>query len=160
VHDGERAAVRQSDAAMEGQTMKKRVLFICTENACRSQMAEAFLRQRAGERFDVYSAGTDPADGVNPHAIEAMKEVGIDISQQTPKPIGPLLGQHFNYVVTVCDPATQRCPIFPGVVKRLQWDVPDPAQAQGVREERMAVFRRVRDDIANRVRRFIEDEAA
>ena len=140
--------------------MKKRVLFICTENACRSQMAEGFLRQWADDRFEVFSAGTDPAAGIHPDAIAAMKEAGIDISAQQPKAIAPFLGQHFNYVVAVCDPASQRCPIFPGVVKRLEWPVPDPAQAQGSYDERMTVFRQIRDDIANRVRQFVEDDAA
>jgi arsenate reductase (thioredoxin) len=139
--------------------MKPRVLFLCTGNSCRSQMAEGFLRSLAGERFDVASAGTEPVP-VNPGAIEAMSEVGIDISDHESKAVKALLGQHFAYVITVCDRASERCPIFPGVVKRLEWNFPDPAAVTGPEVERRQAFRRVRDQIADRIRDFLDTEVS
>lgn len=126
--------------------MKPRVLFLCTGNSARSQMAEGYLRHAAEGRFDAMSAGIEPK-GLNPLAIEAMREIGIDISQQTSKDVVSLLGQHIPYVVTVCDNAKERCPMFPGAWKFLHWSLDDPAVAQGTLEERLAVFRRVRDQI-------------
>lgn len=119
-------------------------------------MAEGFLRHLAGERFDVESAGIDPK-GVNPLAVAAMREVGVDISGHHSKTAGSLLGQHFRYVITVCDNANERCPIFPGAVQRMHWPLEDPAAATGSDVERMAVFRRVRDQIAERVRAFVTE---
>jgi arsenate reductase len=136
--------------------LKPRVLFLCTGNSARSQMAEGFLRHLAGDRFEVASAGIDPK-GVNPLAIAAMREVGIDISGHRSKTAGSLLGQHFRYVITVCDNANERCPIFPGVLTRLHWPLEDPAKATGSEGERLAVFRRVRDEIDRRVRAFIAE---
>lgn len=137
--------------------MKPRVLFLCTGNSCRSQMAEGFLRSLAGDRFEVASAGTEPVP-VNPDAIEAMSEVGIDISTHESKPVKAFLGQHFAYVITVCDRASERCPIFPGAVKRLEWNFPDPAAVTGSELERHRMFRQVRDQIADRIRDFLETE--
>lgn len=135
---------------------KPGVLFLCTGNSARSQMAEGFLRHLAGDHFDASSAGTQPSV-VNPLAIAAMREVGIDISGHQSKAAGSLLGQHFPYVITVCDQANERCPIFPGVVKRLHWSLEDPALATGTDAERLGVFRRIRDEIGERVRSFIAD---
>jgi arsenate reductase len=120
-------------------------------------MAEGFLRHLAGDRFDVESAGIDPK-GVNPLAIAAMREVGVDISGHRSKTAGSVLGQHFRYVITVCDNANERCPIFPGVVMRLHWPLEDPAKAAGSESERLAVFRGVRDEIRARVRAFIAEQ--
>lgn len=134
--------------------LKRRVLFLCTGNSARSQMAEGFLRHLAPEQFEVASAGIDPTR-VNPLAIEAMREVGIDISGQQSKSAGSLLGQHFGYVITVCDNAKERCPIFPGVVTRLHWSLEDPAAATGDDAQRLGAFKRIRDQIAEEVRAFI-----
>jgi len=130
-----------------------KVLFLCTGNSCRSQMAEGFLRQLAGDRFEVFSAGTKPV-GVNPDAIAVMKEIGVDISQQSSKGVAGLVGSYFPYVITVCDKAKESCPIFPGVYQRLHWSFEDPASARGTEEERLAVFRRVRDEISRAVAEF------
>ncbi|TRZ97926.1 MAG: arsenate reductase ArsC [Nitrospiraceae bacterium] len=135
--------------------MKKPVLFLCTGNSCRSQMAEGFLRHFAGDRFDVASAGTRPAV-LNPGAIDAMREVGVDIAQHRSKSVDEFAGQRFDHVITVCDRARESCPIFPGPTCLHQWSFDDPAEATGTLEERMAVFRRVRDEIAARIRRFLD----
>lgn len=140
-------------------TNKPGVLFLCTGNSARSQMAEGYLRHLAGDRFDVESAGIDPK-GVNPLAIAAMREVGIDISGHRSKTAGSLLTRSFRYVVTVCDNANDRCPIFPGAVTRLHWPLEDPAAATGSDAERLAVFRRVRDEITDRVEGFVRDNSA
>ena len=129
---------------------KPKVLFLCTGNSARSQMAEGYLRHVAGDEFEAMSAGIEPK-GLNPLAIEAMNEIGIDISRQTSKDVVKLLGQHIPYVVTVCDNARERCPIFPRTYKFLHWSFEDPAAAQGSPEEKLAVFRRVRDEIAHRI---------
>jgi arsenate reductase len=139
--------------------MKPSVLFLCTGNSARSQMAEGFLRHLAGDRLDVASGGINPTQ-VNPLAIAAMREAGIDISSHQSKSAGSLLGRHFTYVITVCDHANERCPIFPGAVKRLHWSLEDPAAASGTDIERLAVFRRIRDEIAQRVRSFIAEQAS
>lgn len=136
--------------------MKKNILFLCTGNSCRSQMAEGFLRHFAGDRFDVASAGTHPA-GLNPDVVEAMREVSIDISHHQSKGIETFFGQLFDYVITVCDRVKESCPIFPGASSLDHWSFDDPAVAQGTPEERTAVFRRVRDEIAEHVRRFIDE---
>jgi arsenate reductase len=117
-------------------------------------MAEGFLRHLAGDRFEVVSAGTEPST-VNPLAIAAMREIGIDISAHRSKSAAEFLGEHFACVITVCDSANERCPIFPFAAKRLHWSLDDPAAAVGSEEERMAVFRRVRDEVAERVRAFV-----
>ena len=135
--------------------MKKTVLFLCTGNSCRSQMAEGFLRHFAGDRFDVASAGTRPA-ALNPGAVDAMREVGVDIAQHRSKSVDEFAGQRFDHVITVCDRARESCPIFPGATRLDHWSFDDPAEATGTSEERMAVFRRVRDEIAARIQRFLD----
>ena len=135
--------------------MKTRVLFLCTGNSCRSQMAEGFLRHFAGDRFDVASAGTRPAV-LNPGAVKAMREVGVDIAQHRSKSMDEFVGQRFDHVITVCDRARESCPIFPGATRLDHWSFDDPAEATGTSEERTAVFRRVRDEIAARIQRFLD----
>lgn len=138
--------------------MKPRVLFLCTGNACRSQMAEGWLRHLAGDRFDVASAGTHPV-GLNQDAVEAMREVGVDLSRHASRKVDQFLGQRFDYVVTVCDRAKEACPIFPGATALLHWNFPDPAAAVGSPEERRTTFRHVRDEIASRILAFITSVA-
>jgi arsenate reductase (thioredoxin) len=132
---------------------KPKVLFLCTGNSARSQMAEGYLRHIAGDRFEPLSAGIDPK-GLNPLAVEAMQEIGIDISKQKSKDVVSFLGQYIPYIVTVCDNARERCPIFPRTFKFLHWSFEDPAAVTGTHEEKLSVFRRVRDEIGRR----IEDE--
>ncbi|HEV7375253.1 MAG TPA: arsenate reductase ArsC [Pyrinomonadaceae bacterium] len=132
-----------------------RVLILCTGNSARSQMAEGILKHEGRDRFDVSSAGTEPSR-VNPLAIEAMNEIGIDISNHRSKSVDEFSGQDFDYVITVCDKANENCPIFPGQVRRIHWSFDDPAAAVGSEEDRLAVFRRVRDQIQRRLKSFIE----
>jgi arsenate reductase len=113
-------------------------------------MAEGYLRHVACDQFEALSAGVDPK-GLNPLAVEAMKETGIDISRQKSKDVTSLLGQAISYVITVCDHAKQRCPIFPHTYKQLHWSLDDPAETTGSHDEKMAVFRRVRDEIRQRI---------
>ncbi len=134
--------------------MKRRVLFLCTGNSCRSQMAEGLLRHLAGERFEVESAGTRPA-GLNPDAVEVMREIGIDISHHMSRAIEPVVSHPFRYVITVCDHAKEACPVFRGEAEHLHWSFEDPASARGSLRERKAVFRRVRDEIAAKIREFL-----
>lgn len=130
---------------------KTRVLFLCTHNSARSQMAEGLLRHLSGDRFEVMSAGTE-ATHVRPLAIRAMSEVGVDISTQESETLARYLDEPFDCVITVCDEANEACPFFPGASERLHWSFPDPSKAQGTEEERLEVFRRVRDDIEDRIR--------
>jgi len=132
-----------------------RILFLCTHNAARSQMAEALLRQLAGERVQSFSAGTHPSH-VHPLAVRAMAEIGIDISQAESKPLERFIGQPFDWVVTVCDQAAEACPVFPGNTRRLHWSLPDPAAADGDEEERLRHFRAVRDRLLELLRHWIE----
>ena len=132
---------------------KKRVLILCTGNSARSQMAEGLLRHDAGDRFEVVSAGVEPSH-VRPHAIEVMREVGIDISNHRSKSVNEFTGEDFDYVITVCDNANERCPLFPGNTRRIHWSFDDPAAAEGDEPEKLAVFRRVRDEIRDRLRAF------
>ena len=134
--------------------MKKRILFLCTHNAARSQMAEALLRQLAGDRFEVFSAGTEQTR-VHPLAIEAMRELGVDISAQRSKTLDEFQGQQFDSVITVCDQANESCPIFPGATERLHWSFDDPSAATGTDDERLQVFRQTRNAIENRLRTFL-----
>ncbi len=129
---------------------KTKVLFLCTHNSARSQMAEGLLRHLAGDRFEVMSAGTE-ATFVRPEAISAMAELGIDISGQESETLDRYLDEPFDYVVTVCDEANEACPVFPGARNRLHWSFRDPSQATGSDEERLGVFREVRDEILARV---------
>ena len=133
---------------------KESVLFICTHNSARSQMAEGLLRHLAGDRFEVESAGTEKTH-VRPLAIEAMKEIGIDITGQTSKTIASLGDRKFDWAITVCDNANEACPIFPGGTRRLHWSFDDPSAASGSDEERLAVFRRVRDQIRAKIEEFL-----
>jgi arsenate reductase len=137
--------------------MKKKVLFLCTGNSCRSQMAEGWLRHLAGDQYEVASAGTQPV-GLNPGAVEVMRELGIDIAAHHSKHLNEFLDVRFNHVITVCDRARETCPIFPGASSMLHWSFDDPAAARGSDEERRAVFRRVRDEIAGQVRRFVSPD--
>lgn len=128
----------------------KRVLFLCTGNSCRSQMAEGFLRQMGGEQFTALSAGSKPSGYVHPLAVTAMGELEIDISDLTSKSIEVFLppeGTPPDLIVSVCSSAEKECPNFPGAVERLHWPFDDPADAEGTDEEKMEVFRRVRDEI-------------
>jgi len=129
---------------------KARVLFVCTHNSARSQMAEGLLRHLAGDRFEAYSAGTE-ATRVRPEAIRAMAEAGVDISGQESKTLDRYLGEPFDYVITVCDDASEACPVFPGGGRRLHWSLPDPSAADGTEEERLEVFRAVRERIRGHV---------
>lgn len=133
-----------------------RVLFVCTHNSARSQMAEGFLRALAGAHFEAASAGTE-ATRVHPLAIRVMDEVGIDLTWHTSKIIDAFLGQRWDYVITVCDSANERCPVFPGGTTRLHWSFDDPSQATGTDEDRLTAFRRVRDEILNRLRDWLAD---
>jgi arsenate reductase len=130
-----------------------RVLFVCTGNSARSVMAEALLRHHGGDRFEVFSAGTEPK-GVNPRTLRILAEAGIDASFARSKSVTEFLGQSFDYVVTVCDEARQSCPVFPGVHESLHWGYEDPAAATGTDEEQMAVFRKVFIQMAERVKQF------
>jgi len=129
---------------------KQRVLFVCTHNSARSQMAEGFVRAFGGDRFDVSSAGTE-ARGVHPFAIQAMAEDGIDISTHESKTIDRYLGAPFDLVITVCDEAAEACPVFPNARARRHWSFPDPSSAIGDDEQRFAVFAEVRDAIRERI---------
>ena len=137
---------------MEGdrRSGKQRVLFLCTHNSARSQMAEGLLRALAGDRFEAMSAGTE-ATHVRPLAIRAMRERGVDISGQESKTLDRYLREPFDYVITVCDDANEACPFFPGAANRLHWSFEDPSRAKGSEEERLAVFRSVRDRIRQRI---------
>ncbi len=129
---------------------RKRVLFLCTGNSCRSQMAEGFLRHLFGDRFESLSAGAKPAGYVHAKAIEAMQAVGIDIAQQTSKHINEFLppdGTPPDLIISVCGSAEKECPVFPGAVERLHWPFDDPFHATGTPEEQAAEFERVRDEI-------------
>jgi arsenate reductase len=137
--------------------MKKRVLFLCTTNSCRSQMAEGFLQTLGKDKFEVFSAGAE-ATSINPIASEVMREAGIDISNQKSKAVPEFMGEEFDYVITLCGKNARRaCPVFPGKVKnRLHWDFFDPAEAQGSEEERLRVFRKVRNQIRKKIEKFVK----
>jgi arsenate reductase len=135
-----------------------RVLVLCTHNAARSQMAEGFLRALGGDRFMVASAGT-VATAVNPLATRVMEEVGVDLRSHTSKTFDRFLGEPWDYVITVCDQAAERCPVFPGRARRVHWSFEDPSAATGSEMDRLAVFRRVRDAIGERLRAWLADEA-
>jgi arsenate reductase (thioredoxin) len=137
-------------------TNKARVLFLCTHNSARSQMAEGLLRHLVGDRFEAYSAGTE-ATYVRPLAIRAMDEIGVDISGQESKSLDRYLDEPFDYVITVCDDANEACPFFPGATTRLHWSLPDPSAAKGSEEGRLAVFRSVRDGIRDRMQAELVD---
>jgi arsenate reductase len=137
--------------------MKQRVLILCTGNSARSQMAEGLLRDLGGEQLDVFSAGSKPSM-VNPLAIQAMTERRIDINSHRSKHLSEFLKQPFDYVITVCDNAAETCPIFPGRAERIHWSFPDPASAAGSDEERLQVFRNVRDAIEVQLKAWLAEK--
>jgi arsenate reductase len=132
---------------------KPAILAVCTGNSARSQMAEGLLRRHLGDRYEIHSAGTKPSQ-VRPEAIAVMGEIGIDISGHRSKSVDEFLGREFQYVITVCDSARESCPVFPGRAERIHWSFEDPAAAQGSEEQRKVEFRRIRDQIADRIGRF------
>ena len=138
---------------------KKRILVLCTGNSARSQMGEGLFRAESGDGFEVFSAGTKPGS-VRPEAIAVMKQIGIDISGHRSKSVDEFSGQSFDYVVTVCDNARDSCPVFPAATKRIHWSVEDPAAVEGSEAERLSAFRRIRDQINERVEAFLRDLAA
>ncbi|EKE03367.1 MAG: hypothetical protein ACD_20C00211G0001 [uncultured bacterium] len=130
--------------------MKKKVLFLCTGNSCRSQMAEGLLNHYYSDKYEAYSAGTKPSI-VNPGAVKAMNELGIDISNHRSKHVDEFLGEGMDQVITVCDNAKESCPVFPAKTKYTNWSFYDPADAIGTEEEILAVFRQVRDEIKHKI---------
>jgi arsenate reductase len=136
----------------------QRVLFLCTGNSARSQMAEAFLRRYGGDRFEAYSAGLEPK-GLNPFTVKVMEEVGIDVSGQTSKGVETYLGKVlFQYLITVCDDAEKNCPtVWPGVNTRVHWSFQDPASVEGTDEEKLSKFREVRDLIEAKVKAWLAE---
>jgi arsenate reductase len=141
---------------------KEKVLFVCVHNSARSQMAEVFLKDLAGDRFDVESAGLEPGR-LNPLVVAVMKEVGIDISQNKTKSVFDLFkqGKLFSYVITVCDESqSERCPVFPGLTQRLHWSFPDPSRLEGTREQKLEKTRTIRDQIKNRILEWLAQQQA
>ena len=136
-----------------------RVLILCTGNSARSQMAEGLLRHDGCSQYEVFSAGIHPSR-VRPEAIQVMQEVGIDISRHRSKSVEEFAGQQFDYVITVCDNAKESCPVFPAATKRVHWCLEDPAAVQGSEEQRLAEFRRVRDQIRTHLRQLIQKRAS
>ncbi len=134
---------------------EKRVLILCTGNSARSQMAEGLLRHLSQNRLEVRSAGTQPS-AVNPLAIEAMREIGLDISAHRSKSVAEFEGQRFDTVITVCDRAAEHCPVFAGAPERIHWSLPDPAAVNGTHEEKLAAFRNARDDLERKLRGFLQ----
>jgi arsenate reductase len=137
--------------------MAAKVLFLCTRNACRSQLAEALMRQRFGERLEVHSAGVQPGR-IHPLTLRVLREVGIDATGQRSKHVDELRDIRFDLVVTLCDSAAQTCPVFPGTTRLVHRDYRNPEEARGSEEERLAVFRQVRDQLARELPRLIEEE--
>lgn len=135
---------------------KTRVIFLCTGNSARSQMAETFLKEYASDEFEVYSAGLE-VQGIHKYTKQVMQEVGIDISEQYSKPLNKYLGKkHFGIIITVCEKAEKECPIFPGVSTRLYWPFDDPRATEGAEEERLQRFREIRDQIEVKIKEFIK----
>lgn len=132
--------------------MKKNVLFLCTGNSCRSQMAEGLLRHFSGDKYNVYSAGINPTE-VNKHAIDVMNEIGVDISSHKSKSVDEFKNKSFDFIVTVCDNAKQNCPFIPGVAERIHWDVIDPAEGIGSQGDLYKAFREVRDELADYIKK-------
>ncbi len=148
-----RARATLEEGAMSDRPI--RVLFVCTGNSARSQMAEAMLREYGGPDFEVFSAGTEPR-GVHPYAVRVLAGMGIDWSTARSKSVTEFLDQRFDYVITVCDRARQVCPVFPGEHNSLHWGLEDPAEAQGTDGERLAAFQRTQVELSNRLRPFVE----
>ncbi len=137
--------------------MKRRILFLCTHNSARSQMAQGWLNHLGGSLYEAHSAGTE-ATLVRPFAIEVMREAGVDISHHTSKTLERYIGQRWDAVITVCDDAEATCPVFPGAARRLHWSFPDPSRATGDDEARRGVFRATRDAIRVRIEAFLAAE--
>lgn len=141
---------------------RQRVLFLCTGNSCRSQMAEGLLKSMASDRFEVFSAGMEPKEKIHPMAVQVMKEIGIDISAEKTKSLREFLGkQALSHMFIVCDKANQTCPrIWPGLLdkNRHYWPFDDPAEAQGSEDEKIAIFRRVRDEIKERLSDWLKNQ--
>lgn len=136
---------------------RPRVLFLCTRNSARSQMAEAFLKKYAGDRFEVYSAGLEPK-GIHPYTKKVMEEIGIDISDQYSKSLREFMGKvHIGYLITVCDNAEKKCPILPGVSFRLFWPFDDPAAFEGTEDEKLSKFREIRGQVDERIKSWLKD---
>lgn len=138
---------------------KRKVLILCTGNSARSQLAEAIINARRGDRWQAVSAGTHPADRVHPAAVAVLAEIGISVSDARPKHINEFMGQGFDLVITVCDDAAENCPVWPGQGKRVHLGFPDPAKAQGTDDEIRTVFRNTRDDIAQKILPLLDSEA-
>lgn len=132
----------------------QRVIFVCTHNSARSQMAEGMLRAWGGDRFEVFSAGTQ-ATRVRPEAIEVMSEIGIDLAGHTSKTLEPFLGQAFHWLITVCDQAAETCPSIPGVRQQAHWSIDDPSAVAGDEAARLAAFRTARDHLRDRIHMFL-----
>ena len=132
-----------------------RVLFLCTGNSCRIHMAEGLLRKLASDRFEVFSAGAQPAGHVHPLAIQVMQELDVDISRHTSKSLDVFDGQKFDYLITVCDNAREACPTYAGAAQQLHWSFDDPAHVTGTEKQKLTVFRRIRDEIRQRIQQFL-----
>jgi arsenate reductase len=139
------------------KVLKKRVLFVCTHNSARSQMAEGLLNSLHGDKYQAYSAGTEPSV-VNPYAIQVMSDIGIDISKHRSKSINEFMEQKFDYVITVCDHANETCPFFPGGIKRLHQSFEDPASFRGDDADTLSEFRRIRDEIKDWIEKYCRTE--
>ena len=138
---------------------KEKIIFICTGNACRSQIAEGIMRQLAGDKFDVFSAGSHPSL-VHPMSIKVMKEIGINITSHTSDPISNFLSKNINIVVTVCDNADKVCPVFPGKVERIHWSIKDPFKGWGSDPDDLVNFRKTREDLTARIKNLIKSRFA
>lgn len=136
---------------------KKRLLVLCTGNSARSQMGEGLFRHAGGDGWEVFSAGTNPTQ-VRPEAIAVMREIGIDIGGHRSKSVDEFAGRQFDYIVTVCDSARDKCPVFPGAAKHMHWGLEDPAAVEGSEDVRLQAFRRIRDELRERVKSFLAQE--
>ena len=133
---------------------RQRVIFVCTHNSARSQMAEGMLRAWGGDRFEVFSAGTE-ATRVRPEAVEVMREIGIDLTDHESKTLEPFMGETFHWLITVCDQAAEACPTIPGVRQRAHWSIDDPSGVEGTEAARLAAFRAARDHLRDRIHMFL-----
>ena len=138
---------------------KEKIIFICTGNACRSQIAEGVMRKLAADKFDVFSAGSHPSL-VHPMSIKVMKEIGIDITSHTSDPISKFLSKNINIVVTVCDNANKVCPVFPGKVERIHWSIKDPFKGWNSHPDDLVNFRKTREDLTARIKNLIKSRFA
>ena len=134
---------------------KEKIIFICTGNACRSQIAEGIMRHLTGGKFDVFSAGTSPTQ-VHPMSIKVMREIGVDISFHTSDPISNFLNEYINIVITVCDDADKVCPVFPGKIERIHWSIEDPFKGWTSDSDDLVNFRKTRDDLARRIKNLLK----